>query len=119
MATPRIEPEGCSLRVRMLRRLCFQTAIFNFAEFILRSNFLIYSASHFLTFPDVLTVPWTPASGIKVLGAPVCFPGCTVYQQTVWQGANKHLQLAADRVTQLTDAQLAHHVLRVCWMRVK
>ena len=40
-------------------------------------------------FPDVLTVPWTPASGIKVLGAPVCFPGCTVYQQTVWQGGKQ------------------------------
>ena len=41
---------GCRLGARMRRRLCFQTAIFNFAEFILRSNFLIYSPSHFLTF---------------------------------------------------------------------
>ena len=65
-------------------------------------------------FPDVHLVPWTPDSGITVLGIPVSYPGTHHEHIRHWSKATTSLLEATEKVTKVVDAQTAHHLLRHC-----
>ena len=64
--------------------------------------------------PPVRVVPWAPQHGVTVLGIPVHYPGSTAYAETFWEETTAKLEKAIELVTQLTDTQCAHHLLRKC-----
>ena len=64
--------------------------------------------------PGLLLTPWAPESGTTVLGVPISFPGSKVHTEKHWQTRIQALESATDLVTKVTDAQLAHHLLRQC-----
>lgn len=62
----------------------------------------------------VAHTPWEPATGITVLGIPVCYPESQAYSKALWARINERLEMTVQMVTSLVDAQLAHHLLRMC-----
>ena len=67
------------------------------------------------TGPDtVKRVPWDPSGGITVLGTPVNYPGGSACSDAYWGKVTESLQGAIEKVTQVTDLQCAHHLLRKC-----
>ena len=62
----------------------------------------------------VKVVPWDPSHGITILGVPINYPGSGAQGIAAWGVATECLQTALERVTSLTDAQTAHHLLRKC-----
>ena len=62
--------------------------------------------------PEMALKPWVPSSGVTILGCPVSYPGSSAFQEEAWQTCVDRLGQATARVTGLTDAQLAHHLLR-------
>ena len=63
---------------------------------------------------DTKVIPWVPSSGMTILGTPVPYPGSWVFQEEFWNHRNELLRDTLDKLTKLTDAQLAHHLLRKC-----
>ena len=59
-------------------------------------------------------VPWSPEEGILVLGTPVSYPGSSAFLERHWDSKTAEIEAAADRVTEVLDAQVAHHLLRKC-----
>lgn len=53
-------------------------------------------------------IPWEHGS---VLGLPVDFPSSTEFSADTWSEVTEKIEQMADVVTQLTDPQLAHHLL--------
>ena len=51
---------------------------------------------------------------MTILGTPVSYPGHHIYLDDFWTQKNDIIRTTLDRLTQLTDAQLAHHLLRKC-----
>lgn len=64
--------------------------------------------------PGVTIVPWEPGSGIRVLGAPVNYPGSVAKTREMWDKASMELGESLGKVTKFTDTQCAHHLLRKC-----
>ena len=65
--------------------------------------------------PSSLGVPivlWTPNSGCTVLGIPIDFPASTSHVEMHWAKTVEGLSTTLDRVTALTDSQVAHHLIR-------
>jgi len=58
--------------------------------------------------------PWEPDSGITLLGCPISFPGTSSQTVHRWDAVLADLEKATDRVTQVADLQVAHHLLRAC-----
>ena len=67
-----------------------------------------FSATH----PTVACCEWGPGSGTKVLGCPVNFPQSTDFAEAHWKATCTKLEHTVQRVTQVTDLQMAHHLLR-------
>ena len=59
-------------------------------------------------------VPWTPDSGVLVLGTPVVYPGGEVFSGAHWDKITTKHDNTIQVVTSIADAQLAHHLLRHC-----
>ena len=62
----------------------------------------------------VPVVPWSPDSGILVLGTPVSYPGSSAFLSQHWATKTAEIEAATSRVTQVLDSQVAHHLLRKC-----
>jgi hypothetical protein len=63
---------------------------------------------------QVTIVPWDPGHGITILGVPINYPGANAQNTKAWNTATEKLYATLERVTGLTDAQTAHHLLRKC-----
>ena len=58
--------------------------------------------------------PTTPSSSSFILGCPIDYPGSSVFSQAKWADTVTNMEKAVDLVTQVTDSQVAHHLLRSC-----
>ena len=63
---------------------------------------------------DMTLVPWDPKHGITLLGSPINFPGSTASQDAAWRKASEALEKTTALLGKMSDAQLAHHLLRQC-----
>jgi hypothetical protein len=63
---------------------------------------------------DVPRVPWSPGSGLRVLGLPVEHPSSTSFRQQQLQQVVSHLQDACSLLGHLGDPQVLHLLLRYC-----
>ena len=59
-------------------------------------------------------VPWSPDSGILLLGTPISYPGSSAFLGQQWAAKAAEIEEAANRITQVLDSQVAHHLLRKC-----
>jgi hypothetical protein len=55
-----------------------------------------------------------PLKKVLVLGVPINYPGTDTQSTKAWTTATEKLHATLERVTGLTDAQTAHHLLRKC-----
>jgi hypothetical protein len=62
--------------------------------------------------PTVACCHWGPGSGTKVLGCPVNYPQSTEFAEAHWKTTCAKLEQTVQQVTQVTDLQVAHHLLR-------
>ena len=62
----------------------------------------------------VPVVPWDPQSGILLLGTPVSYPGSSAFLERHWASKTAEIEEATNRITQVLDSQVAHHLLRKC-----
>ena len=62
----------------------------------------------------VPVTPWTPEEGITLLGCPIAYPGSTTHVERRWNAVPVDLKRATERVTQVVDTQVAHHLLQAC-----
>jgi hypothetical protein len=63
---------------------------------------------------NMQSIPWEDATGIRVLGVPVTFPGSDEFTRATWSLAQENLESLVEKITSLGDAQIAHHLLRTC-----
>ena len=63
---------------------------------------------------DTKVIPWLPSTGITVLGTPIPYPGSLQYLEDFWDTRNELIRETLDKLTCLTDTQIAHHLLRKC-----
>ena len=68
-------------------------------------------ASHF---PGIQVTPWVPDSGSVILGTPIDYPMTTGFSKAFWQKSNEVLGQSIQKVTAVSDLQLAHHLIRSC-----
>ena len=61
--------------------------------------------------PTVACSKWEPGTGTKVLGCPVNFPQSTEFSDAHWKETCTKLEQTVQQVTQVTDLQVAHHLL--------
>ena len=71
-------------------------------------------ASYCHTLQHLTVVPWQPDSGVTCLGVPINYPGSHARTTQAWDKATKVLEVTSKKVTDVTDAQTAHHLLRKC-----
>ena len=64
--------------------------------------------------PEIHKVPWTPGSGLVILGTPVNYPNTTTFADGFWKDVTGRLREAVQKVTDMVDLQCAHHLLRKC-----
>ena len=63
---------------------------------------------------DVPRVPWSPGSGLRVLGLPIEHPSSTSFRQHQLHQVVSHLQDACSLLGHLGDPQVQHLLLRYC-----
>ena len=71
-------------------------------------------ASYCTNLTDVKVMAWDARHGITILGVPINYPGSSAQGTAAWTMATEKLHATLERVTSLTDAQTAHHLLRKC-----
>ncbi len=63
---------------------------------------------------EVLVVPWTLGSGIKVLGVPVTYPGTTVYADRVWDARVAKVHKTLQVLEHLPESHIQYTLLKYC-----